>query len=121
MYSLCMNNNARTAALLASRKAKLIGITQTDIALATGHSQAQVSRALSGLTSERSKTFRDVCAYVIHRSTGKHRDSVVQNRELINALADVWDGTAEHSAALACVIRSLATLNTRSTSSQAER
>lgn len=106
----------RTAALLASRRAKQLGITQSDIALATGHSQAQVSRALSGLTSERSRTYQDVCAYVTHRSTGKHKDSVVRNRELVEALADVWDGTAEHSAALACVIRSLATLNSRTPS-----
>ena len=110
------DTTARTAALLASRKAKLMGITQIDIALATGHSQAQVSRALAGLTSLRSKTFRDVCAYVNIRTAGKHRGTVVQNSELIDALVDVWDGTAEHSTALSCVIRSLATLNMRSTS-----
>jgi transcriptional regulator with XRE-family HTH domain len=107
------NVNIQTAALLATRRAKELGLSQMEIAKATGHSQAQVSRALGGHTSPRSKTFQDVCTYVLNRSPGEHRASVARNPELIDALAAVWDGTAEHSAALACVIRSLATLNRR--------
>lgn len=81
--------------------------------MATGHSQAQVSRALAGHTSPRSKTFQDVCSYVLRRPPAELRASVAGNPELIDALAAVWDGTAEHSMALACIIRSLATLNRR--------
>jgi len=102
--------NIRAEALRVANSAKRLGLTQTDIAKATGHSQGQVSRVLSGQGQRRSKVFRDVCSYVFIRSQGIHRDAVVRQPQLIDALAEVWDGTEDHAVALACVIRSLGTL-----------
>lgn len=105
-----MHDDIRGEAMRAGRTAHQLGLSQKQIAEATRHSQSQVSRVLSGRTARRSKAFRDVCSYVFFRATTEPREAVRNNSELIDALAEVWDGTPDHSAALACVIRSLGSL-----------
>lgn len=39
------------------------------------------------------------------------RERVVANDELMDALAEIWDGTPNHARALAAVIRSLTLLS----------
>lgn len=87
--------------------AKLLGITQEDISEATSISQSQISRLLSGHGKRTSKSYIKICNYVISSHKGISADDVRNNEELINALASVWDGSAQQSKAIANVILSL--------------
>ena len=107
-------SDVRVDVLRASQRARQRRLTQEEIAKATGHSQSQISRVLSGQTVRRSRVTKDICNYVLWKTTSDHRKSVTQNREMIDALVEVWDGSDEHASALACVIRSLGTLRTPS-------
>ena len=103
-----MKNNeiihyATTIAIMA----KTLGITQEGISEATGISQSQVSRVLSGSGKRQSKAFIEICNYVNSKKTGISPELVKQNDELINAIAQVWDGSARQAKALASVIQSL--------------
>lgn len=90
--------------------AKARKITQKEIAEATGASQSQVSRVLSGVSRKRSKLKAEICKYVNNAAQSVSVDSVRRNDELMAALAATWDGTPKHSFALAAVIRSLRVL-----------
>lgn len=90
-----------------SQIAKSLAITQEDISKATGISQSQVSRLLSGQGKRKSKAFLEICNYVNLKRIGVSTDLVRQNDELINALASVWDGSIKQSSALAAIIKSL--------------
>lgn len=74
-------------------------------------SQSQISRVLSGRTSIRSKLAKDICNYVSSQAKSMERERVVANDELMDALAEIWDGTPNHARALAAVIRSLTLLS----------
>lgn len=87
-------------------------ISQSVIADAVGASQPQVSRILNGKGLRRSRLFEEVCLYVERHAGGVTPESVRQNDELINALAQVWDGSAAHARALSTVIRALDALGT---------
>jgi len=54
--------------------------------------------------------FEEICLFAERLEGGVSRELVIANDELLSALADTWDGTAEHSKSLATVIRSLAAL-----------
>lgn len=104
------NPDLRAEALAIARQARAAGITQTDLAMATGASQPQVSRILRGQLSRRSRLFEEISVYVRSASPGVSPGAVRRNEELINALAIAWDGTSQHAMALAAVIRSLGAL-----------
>jgi transcriptional regulator with XRE-family HTH domain len=87
-----------------------LGLTQEVISIATGISQSQVSRVLSGKAVRRSRAFDAVCNYVQHHSRSVPKEEVRICTPLIEALALVWDGTQTHADALASVIRSLGAL-----------
>lgn len=97
----------RAEALLIAEKAKALGLSQEQIALAVDASQSQVSRVLSGTAKRRSKLFDRVCKYVLSQAKPVATTSAGRHPALSAALADVWDGTEEHAEALALVIRSL--------------
>ena len=101
----------RAEALSIADKAHSAKITQNNIAMAIGASQPQVSRILSGHLSRPSKLFQEICIYVRSATDGVTTSSVRENDELIEAVAATWDGTAQHAAALAAVIRSLGALH----------
>lgn len=88
------------------------GITQADLAAATGASQPQISRLLQGKFSRPSRLLEEVCLYVERQEVGVTNDAVRASDELISALSTTWDGSAAHAKALALVIRSLSTLGT---------
>ena len=90
--------------------AKRRGLTQKQIADAVGISQSQVSRVLSGESQKRSAAMHIVCRFVEDVPGDVTAERVRQNDELMEALAFTWDGTAQHSAALAAVIRALRVL-----------
>ena len=97
-------------ALLAAKRAKELGLTQFEIALALAASQSQVSRVLSGKSRRRSKLLDKVCKYVFLVKPTEHPEPQT-NADLMAALSAVWDGTIEHAEALALVIRSLSSLS----------
>jgi transcriptional regulator with XRE-family HTH domain len=91
---------------LAAR-AKAAKLTQETIAIAIGASQSQVSRILAGKSKRTSKLHNEICAYVDSRTRTISPELVRSNEELVLALAGVWNGTAQQSATLAAIIRSL--------------
>lgn len=93
-----------------AQRARLAGLTQSEIAFAVSSSQSQVSRILSGRVVRRSRLFDEICIYVNNATKGVSPETVRGNDELIDAIAGVWDGTAHHARALAEVIRSLGAL-----------
>ena len=107
-----IDNELHLTSMQLARVAKSLGITQEDISAATGISQSQVSRLLSGHGKRKSKGFLEICNYVNNKQVGISTDMVRQNDELINALALVWDGTARQSTAIANIIQSLGAICT---------
>lgn len=110
-------------AFLAATTARERGITQSAIAAALGISQSQVSRVLSGASQRRSRLFVEVCKYVYVSTSVETGDALKHHPELLEAVADVWDGTSTHAQALALVIRSLGALRSGrpATAAQAKR
>lgn len=106
-----MANPATPASIaLLRRRIRAAGLTQQQIASAVDASQSQVSRVLSGHSSFRSRLYDRICIYVSSAVSGVTPDSVRQNAELIDALAEVWDGSPDHAQALSTVIRAMALL-----------
>lgn len=98
------------APLVLRSVARAKGLTQVEIARAVGVNQSRVSRLLSGDRLPDTPTAHRVCAWIM-RSPGAVRDSdVLENKELIDAIAFAWDGSPQHATALAAVIRSLRVL-----------
>jgi len=97
-------------ALRAAQICREQGITQAEIAAAIGASQSQVSRILQGRGFRNSRLLEEVCLYIERQKGGVTSDTVLENDELIEALAAVWDGSATHAKALSMVIRSLSAL-----------
>lgn len=106
-----MKNDLKELALATSHRSRLAGITQEQIANALNVSQSQISRILSGGSKRRTKLFNDVCIYVNNMAHGVSPDLVRGNDELIDAIADIWDGTSHQAKAIASVIRSLGPLS----------
>lgn len=93
-------------------------ISQSEVARAVGGSQAQVSRILAGHAQRQSRLFEEVCLYVERLEGGVTPEAVRTNQELLEAVASVWDGSAQNAKAIALVIRSLAALRGMSSESQ---
>lgn len=105
-----LKNHERASSAEARTQVRQARITQSQLAKAIGVSQSQVSRILSGQTRRQSRLLDDICIYVRTVRQGVSPDTVRANDELINALAETWNGSPEHAHALAAVIRSLAML-----------
>jgi len=86
------------------------GIRQADISRDTGISQSQISRVLSGHISPKSKAYKKICIYVIERNNSPSVRKVEKNPDLTQALAEVWDGSANQAKLLATFIRTLGQL-----------
>lgn len=102
--------NIQARAIYAASVFRKQGISQAQIADLVGASQGQVSRLLGGKISRASRLFEEICLFAERLEGGVSREMVIANDELLTALAETWDGTVEHSKALAIVIRSLAAL-----------
>ena len=96
---------------IIAQRARRARLTQEQIANAVSASQSQVSRVLAGKSVRRSRLYDEICIYVNNAYRGVSPEAVCENKELIEALANVWDGTAHHATVLAKVIRSLGELN----------
>lgn len=80
------------------------GLTQAEVATAIGCDQGQVSRLLSGASSSRSRTYRQICDYVFRADTAEHE---VGERIIRDALSDCWDGSADDARDIAGILRAL--------------
>lgn len=108
------------APVLLRSVARARGITQMEIARAVGVNQSRVSRLLSGDRLPNTPTAHKVCAWLM-RTPGSVSDAdVLDNKELIDAVAFAWDGSPQHAVALAAVIRSLRVLWPRADSTKVE-
>lgn len=96
--------------LQAASRARDAGLNQQDIALALGINQSQVSRIFRGDIRRHTDTLMRVCKYVESRSLHVSPDEVRNNDLLIEAIADVWDGTEADARILADFIRGLRAL-----------
>lgn len=101
---------SRSPSVIAQR-ARRAGLTQEQIAKAVCASQSQVSRVLAGKSVRQSRLYDEICIYVNNAFRGVSPEAVCESKELMEALANVWDGTAHHATALAKVIRSLGELS----------
>lgn len=109
MYSM-IPNDPSAAGILAANQARETGLFQQTIAKALGINQSQVSRIFSGRIRRSTVTLMRVCKYVADRSLSVSPEDVRQSATLMNAIADVWDGTERDAQLLASVIRSLRAL-----------
>ena len=95
-------------AMQAAAVFRRLGVSQAQVAEMVGASQGQVSRLLNGKNRRPSRLFKEVCLLAARLEGGVSKTMVIENEELVSALAETWDGTAAHAKALAVVIRSLA-------------
>jgi len=111
MYRRLMNQcELVTRVLRAAAIFKSQGFTQAKLAARLGASQSQISRILSGESVSRSKLAEELCLYAETLEVGVSLEAVMRNEELLQAVRQVWDGSAAHAKALATVIRSLSVL-----------
>lgn len=97
--------------LLAARRAKTLGVTQEEIALAVGASQSQVSRILAGKSKRHAALTEKICIYV-NTNRGKiSKQMVEQNTALMEAIASAWDGSTQQAEILAIMIRAAGSLS----------
>lgn len=94
-------------AALARARMKELGISQQEVADALGIEQSKVSRLLSAKFKRLSPSFELLCR---HLKVDSPMDPPPLDRDLYQAIQEVWDGTREHAAALAAVIRTLGSL-----------
>lgn len=80
---------------------------QSDIAIAVGCDQGQVSRLLAGHTSTGSKTYRLICEYVM---ADEHQQDRIGEKIIASAINSLWDGTREHARTIADLLNLLGKL-----------
>lgn len=111
MHNKCMNiSNFSHIAIALGNEARTLGISQLDISHATGINQSQISRIFNGDLKRESKAYKAITNFIQMHRKGVTRVSVIENRELIDALASVWDGSPEQAVALATIIKALGKL-----------
>ena len=103
-----MNNlEFNVLAIQVAKRARTNGITQSQIAGALNVSQSQVSRVLSGASKRHTRLLDEICIYVNNYMHEISPSLVLENSEITDAIASIWDGSSDHARAIAEVIRSL--------------
>lgn len=100
-----INMNLKSRVLRATTVFRARGIGQAEVAAAVGASQPQISRILKGEGIRATKLTEEVCL-LAERLEWITAEAVCANKELVSALMDARDGSAERAKALAVVIRS---------------
>lgn len=108
MYNICMNSYYEPSEL--KRLIKQLKLNQDDLVGISGVSQGQVSRIISGKFKKPGEAYKRICIYVFNALNTDTRKNVEENKLILDALAEVWDGTDEQAKSLAQVIRSLGPL-----------
>ncbi|WP_150680068.1 helix-turn-helix domain-containing protein [Pandoraea pneumonica] len=113
-----MSEDNSSIGIKIGQKLRRAGMTQTEIAARFGISQSQVSRIFSGKVTRRTESFDALLLFADRISPDARRRSPRTNDTLMQALADVWDGSEAHASAIARVIRSLRAFPRKSESSR---
>lgn len=116
-----MNQALKPRLIRAREICREQGIKQGQLAEALGASQSQISRILAGKGQRQSRLTEEVCLFVEQFNEGVTLDAVRANRELLEALQSVWDGSDAHAKALAVVIKSLSGLQRNRCARQSPR
>lgn len=106
--SICIDNPSNIACEL-TRKFKEHAVCQIEVSKLIDVSQSQISRVLAGKFKRRSKNVNKLCKFA-NIKFERHKVDPVQNRILIDALMEVWDGTDHHAKAIAKVLKALSSL-----------
>lgn len=85
-------------------------LRQCDISIACNVTQGQVSRLLNGKEKKPSSAYLKICIYVFNSISKISVQDISENKYLMGAISEVWDGTESQAKLLAKVIRSLAPL-----------
>lgn len=74
-------------------------LNQSDFAKQANVSQSSVSRALYGKPLRQGKAKLRICNYI-------HQQTIIEGPiEIVEAFQSVWDGSAQHAAAIAKIIK----------------
>ncbi len=106
--SICIDTPLNIAYEL-TRKFKEYAVCQAEASKLTHVSQSQISRILAGQFKRRSKNVNKLCKFA-NIKFDRHKTDPVQNRILMDALTEVWDGTDHHAKAIAKVLKALISL-----------
>ncbi len=88
----------------------VLGVSQQELAIATGIHQSQISRMLAGKARRVSKNLLKLSAHLDNLHLGYANSSEIP-QVLKDAIQFSWDGTARHADALARVIVTLKNLS----------
>lgn len=89
---------------------KQLRINQDELTEAAGVSQGQVSRLIAGKFQKPGIAYKKLCIYVMNVKAVGANANLADNRIIMAAVAEVWDGSMEQACKLAKVIRSLGPL-----------
>lgn len=93
---------ARELNALLSRQ----GISQAELADRAEVSQSTVSRALRSVPARRSRSYAQLCSYILQQKDEIHLPVPARD-----ALAEIWDGSPAHAEALATLLRAAGDLS----------
>lgn len=108
MHNMCMSTTIPPQEIRSLLKQH--NVSQIDISYGLGITQGQVSRLLSGNFKKQNGTYKKLCIYVLEIIKKVQLPQVQENKDLMDAIANVWDGSPEQAKKLALVIRSLGPL-----------
>jgi transcriptional regulator with XRE-family HTH domain len=80
--------------------------SQTEIAMATGIDQSQISRILAGQVKRVSRNVAELCKFA-NQFYASGQNDPSRSAVLMGALRAIWDGSPAHAEAIASVLLSL--------------
>lgn len=89
---------------------KQLRLKQEELAAAIGLTQGQVSRLIAGEFKKPGMAYRELCIFVSKALNTDSKRLVSESNPIMDAIAEVWDGSPEQANRLALVIRSLGVL-----------
>lgn len=108
MYNICMKTYYEPSEL--QRLVKALKLDQSELAKAVGVTQGQVSRLIAGKFKKPGTAYMKLCTHVSNALGKNSRIDNMHTQIIMEAVADIWDGSIEQANHLAEVIRSLGPL-----------
>lgn len=97
---------------LLAKKVESRDVSQSELSLATGVHQSQISRILSGNVERTSKNVQKLCNYANTHFNADERDREGIEQALKQKLLDLWDGSEPHAGALQDLLSAIDQLQT---------
>lgn len=92
------------------RLIKQLRLDQGELSVIAGVSQGQVSRLIAGKFKKPGASYMKLCTHVSSAMSKNTRTDTKHAEIIMEAIADIWDGSLEQANQLANVIRSLGPL-----------